>query len=592
MKTILSRAIFLMALLLQTAPMLAQTSDLSGYWKNDAGIGANWVQLRDEVWFISITRDWKAYFEGKLLDSRKIEGRLVKINLHTGQRLEVRLEMAHLSKEKIAMLTPLSTDSSYTSTKELHYVGYFTAYDSIPNAVFDEKYRAWEVKSWFQDGDTIATLFIDKGEPVFDKGVFINGDSLQLIRQLKQSAYPCHTQEVLHCKLEKNGWISVRARRVGGTCGTSMDYAWKGTTNLRYTANGGYPPGNVLINAREVPVPASILQLNIPEIRVDGQPAGFDALSIHHKPFRITERQEIFFQFSTAVPGMPLYYQLRPYDVAWHSGFPEHKARYFHLPEGNYTFRVTTNPERSELAINTLEFSFRVRRPFYRQTWFYVLLVSGMALLTAWSFRWREQQRHKLEQLRQRIARELHDDIGSTLSSISMLTTAAKKRVQDPAFGIPLDSIGNKAREALDNIGDILWTMRNEDISGEDLLLRMKTFAVEILETRGADVHFQATEEAANLLLLAEQRKELYLLFKEAINNAAKYSQASEVTIMLHAQNDRIRLHIEDNGRGFDPASATSGNGLNNMQRRAERLGGKLFIESAPGAGTRIVLEA
>jgi two-component system sensor histidine kinase UhpB len=113
--------------------------------------------------------------------------------------------------------------------------------------------------------------------------------------------------------------------------------------------------------------------------------------------------------------------------------------------------------------------------------------------------------------------------------------------------------------------------MRSEEISGEALLQRMKTFAIEMLEARGASTHFHADADAADFPLSAEQRKELYLLFKEAVNNAAKYSGAADVRILLYTQSGGLRLEIRDNGRGFDPASIPRGNGLGNMKRKAER---------------------
>jgi len=120
------------------------------------------------------------------------------------------------------------------------------------------------------------------------------------------------------------------------------------------------------------------------------------------------------------------------------------------------------------------------------------------------------------------------------------------------------------------------------------VLQRMKEFSVELFEPQGIALHFDAGEAVKTLYLPMEQRKDFYLLFKEAVNNAAKYSAASDVWVTVRAENGGLLLEVRDNGRGFDPATVKQGNGLWNMQRRAERMGGRLVMESNLGAGTRL----
>ena len=583
--------VILFVALVYTPSLPAQMADLSGHWINNNGGGANWAQLRDQVWFVSINRDWKAFFEGKVLSSGDIAGRLVKINLHTWQREETLLEFRQKNRQELIITTPSPADGSYTAGGNLRFAGYYSAYDSITAPVFDEKHRAWEVKTWFQDGDTIASVFIGEKDPVVDKGVFINKDSLQIIRQIKWTVHPCYTKEVLHCKLGKDGRISAKARNIDGACMANTDRAWTGATYRRYSPTGGYPPFSGLIDPHSVIIPPDILQLKIDTVRIGGRVAGYGPNALRSHPLSVKEYQDITVQFSSGVAGIRLFYQLKGFETAWHLSSTSQEANYTRLSGGNYTFIVTTDPDHPDIEGNTKTLSFRVFRPLYRQGGFYGLFLLSVAVLMIWGFRWREQQRRTLEQLRQRIARELHDDIGSTVSSISILTAAAKRHIKEPRSNIPLDLIGNKAQEALDHIGDIIWMMQSEEISNADLLQRMKSFAVEILEAQGIRLHFPDAGEAAVLPLTVEKRKELYLLFKEAVNNAAKYSNASEVHIGLNYRNNRLHLEIRDNGRGFNPADTPHGNGLASMRRRAERLGGKLQIESAPELGTSIRLE-
>lgn len=213
------------------------------------------------------------------------------------------------------------------------------------------------------------------------------------------------------------------------------------------------------------------------------------------------------------------------------------------------------------------------------------LWITGLSLLLLGGFGyflyWRNRQRILVKlreaETRQRIARDLHDDVGSTLSSISILSAAGGQ-----------SSLGEKARQAMESMDDVVWSVNPANDSMEQVLQRMKAFAIELFEHQGIALHFHADEAVKTLNLPMEKRKDFYLIFKEAVNNAAKYSGASEVRVNLRNENNLLQLEIRDNGRGFDPAAAKRGNGLDNMQRRAERMGGKFSIESAPGNGTRV----
>ncbi len=573
--------------LLLFGPLLAQVQP-SGHWQNEQGIGANWARWKNQIYFVSLSENWKEYFEGQMTADDRIEGRLVKNNLLSRQRYESRLEMEYRSKGEIAILSPGIPDGSYTSSPKLRYLGYYSAYENMSRPVFDEKHRAWEVKTWFQDGDTIVSVFIWGGDPVFDKGILISADSLQIHRKMVWVVHPCYAQQVVQCKLFPDGMIRARGRNLDGSCKNSIDHAWEKTTYDRYGLDGAFLIGGQQIDAREVAIPPEVLQLKITAVHIAGHPVRADTSGRFGRSLKVNGRQDITFRYASAIQGLKLYHRLKGFETQWHENSADYTAKYARLPPGNYTFELTTDPEGLDVYGNTVTAPLQVSLPFYRQGWFYPLLSIVVAVFIFWGFRWRERQRRMLEGLRQRIARELHDDIGSTLSSIGMLTAAAKNRNRQRSADVQLDAIGRKAQEALDSIGDILWAMRREDISGEELAQRMKDFAQEILEACGIDVHFQRLGDAAALPMSPEQRKELYLLFKEAVNNAAKYSHAREVWVSIQNDKGQFHLEIRDNGCGFDPAAVQRGNGLSNMQRRAERLGGVLHVESWLGKGTRV----
>ncbi len=204
-----------------------------------------------------------------------------------------------------------------------------------------------------------------------------------------------------------------------------------------------------------------------------------------------------------------------------------------------------------------------------------------------------EKREAILEQERQRIqiSSDLHDEMGSTLSSISILSETALRDLQQDMDRVRFGTIGERARQMIEAMSDIVWSVNPQNDTMINVLQRMKEFAVEILEPQGIALHFQAQEAVKALTLTMEHRKDFYLLFKEAVNNAAKYSAASEVWVTVGFKNNQLHLEVRDNGRGFDTSTVKSGNGLWNMRRRVERMSGVFVLESATGAGTSIKVD-
>lgn len=204
-----------------------------------------------------------------------------------------------------------------------------------------------------------------------------------------------------------------------------------------------------------------------------------------------------------------------------------------------------------------------------------------------------EKQAAVLEQERQRIqiSSDLHDEMGSTLSSISILSETAQRDLLQDIDRARFGTIGERARQMIEAMSDIVWSVNPQNDTMTNILQRMKEFAVEVLEYQDITLHFEAEGATKALVLSMEHRKDFYLLFKEAVNNAAKYSGASDVWVNVHIRDNRLHLEVRDNGRGFDTLSVKPGNGLPNMRRRVERMGGVFLLESAPMAGTSIKVD-
>lgn len=195
----------------------------------------------------------------------------------------------------------------------------------------------------------------------------------------------------------------------------------------------------------------------------------------------------------------------------------------------------------------------------------------------------------EIERMRNSIARDLHDDIGSALSSINIMSKVALQDVQPEAAQENFKRIGDQSSKVMESMSDIVWSINPENDSVEKLISKMREFAVEILEPTNVQLDFH-TLEHLSFTFDASQRKNLFLIYKEAINNAAKYSNCKTVQVLILSEGKQLTLSIKDDGVGFDVDKVKRGNGLNNMTQRASALNGNLQIHSQVGQGTSITL--
>jgi signal transduction histidine kinase len=178
--------------------------------------------------------------------------------------------------------------------------------------------------------------------------------------------------------------------------------------------------------------------------------------------------------------------------------------------------------------------------------------------------------------------------VGSTLSSISIFSQMAQQQSKEV---IPmLETIEESSRKMLDAMADIVWTINPENDQFEKIILRMRSFAYELLGVSKIDFEFIADEDVAKIKLPMNVRKNLYLIFKEATNNMVKYSGADKAVFMITEEKNKLTMLIHDNGKGFDSGQSKEGNGLKNMKRRADEIRAQFKIDSYPGKGTSVQL--
>ncbi|MCA0234645.1 MAG: histidine kinase [Bacteroidetes bacterium] len=265
---------------------------------------------------------------------------------------------------------------------------------------------------------------------------------------------------------------------------------------------------------------------------------------------------------------------------------------------------ITKNKEQElQLARQRLELTQKDKelqeRQLQRQRLFQ--LVGGgaflfMALL-AWILFNRYQLRKQLQEkeallaIRNNISKDLHDEIGSSLTNVNILNELTKRTLSTPLQAQEyLQQAGESIQQISESLGDIVWNINPEYDDLQKILIRMRRYASDMLDGANIFYHLEFPDESSHFKLPMNKRRDFYLLYKEAINNMVKYSKATKAVVRLTLAENELSLLVQDNGIGFDVQTVRKGNGLNNMHYRAELLKSNLKIQSQPQQGTTIEL--
>jgi signal transduction histidine kinase len=216
-------------------------------------------------------------------------------------------------------------------------------------------------------------------------------------------------------------------------------------------------------------------------------------------------------------------------------------------------------------------------------------------------YRYRINEILNRQAIRNKIAQDLHDNVGSTLSSIGVYSQVAKiynQQHRNEELKDALEKISETSGNMISEMNDIVWTINPRNDNMQVLLQRMESFAKPLLAAREIQLHFSFDPTIATLNLEMTQRKNFYLIFKEAVNNALKYAACKNLYVTIQVRNFRLEMIIRDDGAGFDVqtiteknSSSLSGNGLKNMSVRARELKGSCELMAVPGNGTTVKLQ-
>lgn len=221
-----------------------------------------------------------------------------------------------------------------------------------------------------------------------------------------------------------------------------------------------------------------------------------------------------------------------------------------------------------------------------------LLLMAGAFVFNRYQLKKKLEQQKQLLDMRNNIARDLHDEIGSTLTSIKILSEVSKNNITKDAEKSSrlLTQIAEQSEQMQQGMSDIVWAIKPDNDKLENIVARMREYISHSLEPKNIRTRFAIDEPLLSGTLTMQQRRDLFLIFKEAVNNAVKYSGATEVTVTLKKAGGYIVLVVTDNGKGFETLRSTSSNGLKNMQARAQSMGGTATIESAINKGTIVTV--
>ena len=285
--------------------------------------------------------------------------------------------------------------------------------------------------------------------------------------------------------------------------------------------------------------------------------------------------------------GEKIRYQYRLGESGWSAPIETPMISLAGLSPGKYRLLVRTIDGSGLTSPSAATMEFQAWPSWWRRWWVRMLIVAACLASAAAFHRLRLNRLLELERVRSSIAADLHDDIGSSLTQVAVLSEVAHRRAHDTAtVQKHTEKIAAICRELVDSTSDIVWAVSPRHDSLSDLAQRMREFAGELLAARDVAFRLDVSASAHRLRMGADARRQSYLIFKEAVHNAARHSGATEVDIRLGIEGAWLVLGVEDNGRGLANGHG-NGHGLANMRRRAEAMGG-IFEAGGESGGTRV----
>lgn len=324
-----------------------------------------------------------------------------------------------------------------------------------------------------------------------------------------------------------------------------------------------------------------------------------------HLPYQKNNITFTFKAISLANANMLYRYRMDGLDAPWSDWSSTNAVTFSALPPGKYVFVVECNAGGASSS-KQLRYAFEIITPFHKTVWFKWLIIAACIMLgvtVQYIINTRKQNRLKLvdklrkeeqSKVRQRTAEDFHDEVGNRLTRINILTNVLKKKVGNatPEADRIITQIQDNAAQLYSGTRDILWSLKPTNDNLYEILHRIRDFGTELFMDTEIDFNFEGTDEHwRNYKLPIDQSRNLIMIFKEALNNCLKYANANTVNLKATLKEDDVlQLVLSDDGQGFDPHYVKRGHGIDNMNVRAKRIEGRLYIDAQKEKGTRIHL--
>ena len=339
----------------------------------------------------------------------------------------------------------------------------------------------------------------------------------------------------------------------------------------------------------------------------------FREIEVNGKKREETEQLYTYYQnnfrFAISAPcftnaaNIRFLFQLKNGNREWQQLSSDNVFNITNLPPGRYQLTLTVMYPGKIYPDKSLHWSFTIQSPLWKRWWFILL-----TLLTTFAIIWAVVRAYYLKKLavqkaeagkqqaiekeRNRISRDMHDDLGSGLTKIAILSEVAKKQMPEPEKAKEqLEKISQSSRELVDSLQDIIWVLNPANDTLESLAAYIREYTLKFVEPFSLETGFDYPDQFAAIQLSEEKRRNVFLTVKESLHNIARHAHCTRVDISITEEPGAFTLLIRDNGRGFDTGNTRMfGNGLKNMENRISQAGGNYQISSAPEKGTLTII--
>ena len=455
----------------------------------------------------------------------------------------------------------------------------------------------WNGKRWHAFGsgqglpDSRLTCLLDDGRGQFwfgSLGGILRASRRELLQRTKDPEAPLHW-----LRLDRSDGLPSR-ECIGGY----QPAGWQGSDGRLW-----FPTGNGIVRVRPelVEINRVAPPVYLRSVRVNGTQHDGGSGNIEAGPGR--SRVEFrFVGLGYSAPEKITYRaRLTGLDDIWRELGGQRVAAFEAVPPGRYTFEVMAVNGDGVRSDSIASVKIVIRPHFWETAWFMVtggLCVLLIAAAAGWLLARRKMKR-RIEKLRirnaregerARIARDLHDDLGASLTEISILAALAAEDAAGGPLHPPLDQLSAKAKNVVGALDEIVWAVNPREDTLRSLIEYIAAFAREFLDIARIPLRSEVTREIPDHPLAATERHSIFLAAREVLNNVVKHSGATEVKLKITMEDGHLEIRIEDNGRGFHLDYGRAGDGLGNLERRMREAGGTCSINTARGRGTTVIL--